>query len=172
MSRKINGITRLDEEHELYQKEIKVHKLLITRNNGKKYLFLMDHDRIVKAACETSAAFPIGTVVVGKVANVKSEMGGAFVNISAQEIGYLPLNRHMDMILLNRVYDGRILAGDEILVQIEKEAVKTKDPVVTTKLSISGAYCVVSLDKRKGGFQFSKKLSSAKKEVLKQSLQK
>lgn len=150
MSRKINGVTRLDEEHELYQKEIKVHKLLITRNNGKKYLFLMDHNRIVKAACETSAAFPIGTVVVGKVANVKSEIGGAFVNISAQEIGYLPLNRHTDMILLNRVYDGRILAGDEILVKIQKEPIKTKKALLLpvtdeTLVSIAKTRTVYSL---------------------------
>ena len=51
-----------------------------------------------------------------------------------------------------------------------KEAVKTKDPVVTTKLSISGAYAVVSLDKRKGGFQYSKKMSASKKNGLKDAL--
>lgn len=126
MSRKIEGVARLDKEHELYQKEIIRHKLLITRNNGKKYLFLMDNNRIVKAACETSENYPIGTVIVGKVANVKAEMGGAFVHISAQEIGYLSLRNTFDIVLLNRNFDGRILAGDEILVKIEKEPIKTK----------------------------------------------
>ena len=62
--------------------------------------------------------------------------------------------------------DGRLREGDEIPVQVIKEAVKTKDPVVTTKLSVNGAYAVVSLDKKKSGFRFSRKLSADKKHEL------
>jgi len=166
MSRRINGVTRLQEEHELYQKETRVHKMLVTRNNGKKYLFLMDHNRIVRAACETCTDFPIGTVIVGKVANVKKEMGGAFVHISAREIGYLSLNNISNIVLLNRTYDGRILAGDEILVKVEKEPLKTKKalllPVIDDALiSLAKTRTVYSiLDKPEAFYlEFLKSLS-------------
>ena len=36
--------------------------------------------------------------------------------------------------------------GDEILVQISRAAVKTKDAVLTSKLSLTGQYGVLTLD--------------------------
>ena len=65
----------------------------------------------------------------------------------------------------------KLREGDELPVQIIKEGIKTKDPVVTSKLSVNGAYAVVTLDKRKGGLQYSKKLSKAKKQELQALMQ-
>lgn len=58
--------------------------------------------------------------------------------------------------------DGSLRCGDEILVQVEKDAVKTKQPVVTTKISLSGKYLVLSMGSLRTGF--SKKLPKEKKE--------
>ncbi|MEG0216628.1 MAG: ribonuclease E/G, partial [Hungatella sp.] len=43
-------------------------------------------------------------------------------------------------------------AGDEIIVQVAKDAVKTKDPVVSSHLNFTGKYCVLTLGKTTIGF--------------------
>ena len=49
--------------------------------------------------------------------------------------------------------DSQILrTGDEIIVQVVKDAIKTKDPVVTGNLSFAGKYCVVTAGKAVIGF--------------------
>lgn len=111
----------------------------------------------------------LNSIYIAKVKNISQNIHAAFVELFDRQMAFLPLDDVIGCPFITS-NDGRLCEGDEIPVQIIKEAVKTKDPVVTTKLSISGAYCVVSLDKRKGGFQFSKKLSVAKKDALNEAL--
>ena len=111
----------------------------------------------------------LNSIYIAKVKNISKNINAAFVELFDGQMAFLPLDDVIGCPFITS-NDGRLREGNEIPVQIIKEAVKTKDPVVTTKLSISGAYCVVSLDKRKGGFQFSKKLSADKKEGLKETL--
>lgn len=47
---------------------------------------------------------------------------------------------------------GPLREGDEIVVQIAKEAVKTKDPVLTSNLNFTGIYAVLTAGKRVIGF--------------------
>jgi len=109
------------------------------------------------------------SIYIAKVKNISKNINAAFVELFDGQMAFLPLDDTLNCPFIASS-DGKLREGDEIPVQIIKEAVKTKDPVVTTKLSVSGAYCVVSLDKRKGGFQFSKKLSAMKKEAIKEAL--
>jgi len=111
----------------------------------------------------------LNSIYIAKVKNISKNINAAFVELFDGQMAFLPLDDVIGCPFITSI-DDRLREGDELPVQIIKEAVKTKDPVVTTKLSISGAYCVVSLDKRKGGFQFSKKLSAGKKEALKETL--
>ena len=111
----------------------------------------------------------LNSIYLAKVKNISKNINAAFVELFDGQMAFLPLDDTLNCPFITSA-DGRLREGDDIPVQIIKEAVKTKAPVVTTKLSISGAYCVVSLDKRKGGFQFSKKLSAGKKEALKETL--
>lgn len=111
----------------------------------------------------------LNSIYIAKVKNISKNINAAFVELFDGQMAFLPLDDVIGCPFITSI-DDRLREGDEIPVQIIKEAIKTKDPVVTTKLSISGAYCVVSLDKRKGGFQFSKKLSTGKKEALKETL--
>ena len=86
----------------------------------------------------------IGDIYVAKVINVLKNINAAFIDYQPGKKGYLPLDSRYTPIILNRVYDGRIIAGDEIVVQLEKEAVRTKEPVFTMNLSISGRYSVIT----------------------------
>ena len=106
----------------------------------------------------------IGDIYVAKVLNVLNNLNAAFIYYQQGEKGYLPLNNGYTPILLNRKYDGRLIAGDEIIVQLDKEAIRTKEPVFTMNLSLSGRYCVITnANTRKS---VSNKISKQYKEIL------
>lgn len=85
----------------------------------------------------------IGDIFVAKVINVVKQINAAFILYAPNKKGYLPIQGYTP-IITNRQYDGRILVGDEIIVQLEKEAVRTKEPVFTINLSLAGKFSVIS----------------------------
>lgn len=86
----------------------------------------------------------IGDIFVAKVTNVVKQINAAFILYAPNKKGYLPIHAEYTPIITNRPYDGRILVGDEIIVQLEKEAVRTKEPVFTMNLSLAGKFSVIS----------------------------
>lgn len=110
----------------------------------------------------------IGDIFVAKVKNVARQINAAFIDYAPDKKGYLPIHTDYAPVLTNRRYDGRILAGDEILVQLEKEAVRTKDAVFTTNLSLAGRYSVVSYGNTYKGV--SRKCIKAEKEQLRAAI--
>ncbi len=106
----------------------------------------------------------LGDIFVAKVTNVVKQMNAAFILYAPNKKGYLPIHAEYTPIIINRKYDGRILAGDEMIVQLEKEAVRTKEPVFTMNLSLAGKYSVVSYANTYKGV--SKKCTKLEREQL------
>ncbi|MBQ6886909.1 MAG: ribonuclease E/G [Lachnospiraceae bacterium] len=140
-------------------------KLLLTPYKNKILLLHIKNNRLVFAqAFSAKNESILGNIYIGKVTNVVKNIDAAFVEIYPGQICFLPLKECRHAILTNRTYDKRILAGDEIVVQVVKEAVKTKQPSVTANISFTGTYCVVTTGKRTIGY--SNKLKVAEKEKL------
>ncbi|MBD5451265.1 MAG: ribonuclease E/G [Lachnospiraceae bacterium] len=110
----------------------------------------------------------IGDIFVAKVVNVAKQINAAFIDYAPNKKGYLPIVSGFVPVITNRKYDGRILAGDEILVQLEKEAVRTKEPVFTVNLSLAGKYSVVSYANSYKGV--SKKCTKLEREQLRTAI--
>lgn len=110
----------------------------------------------------------IGDIFVAKVKNVARQINAAFIDYAPNKRGYLPIDTNYVPVITNRQYDGRILAGDEILVQLEKEAVRTKEPVFTSNLSLAGKYSVVSCGNTYKGV--SRKCSKSEREQLRTAI--
>lgn len=142
--------------------------VVITEYKNRICTLCFQNNRLEALHVDTQESL-LNSVYIAKVKNISKNINAAFVELFDGQMAFLPLDDVIDCPFISSA-DGKLREGDEIPVQIIKEAVKTKDPVVTTRLSISGAYCVVSLDKRKGGFQFSKKLSAEQKKAIKASL--
>lgn len=141
-------------------------KLIFTRYRGKSCAFLLQKDRL------TVAAFPedsrVGAIYLARVVNVVKNINACFVEIQPDEICFLPLKDARFPLLMNRVFDGRILEGDELLVQIVKDAQKTKQPSVTAHISLSNDYFALTFGSPKTGF--SAKLSGEQKKMLEDML--
>lgn len=142
-------------------------KLILTRyQNGILSLILKDNRIQEITYSHNDDNGKIGDIYVAKVLNVATNINAAFINYQAGKRGYLPITNKYKPVLLNRNYDGRILAGDELLVQMEKEAIREKEPVFTMNLSLSGKYSVVT--NANTIKSVSNKLSKQDKEILKQ----
>ena len=125
--------------------------------------------QICKTGGDHSSSLPLHAIYIGKIKNVVPAIEAAFVEVCKGTMGFLPMKQGKNPIIINRKYDGRILAGDEILVQIEKEAIRTKDYGLTCNLSFSGKYCVLTTGKQ--GIGFSTKLDNKTKLYWKQKLE-
>ncbi len=110
----------------------------------------------------------IGDIFVAKVLNVSKQIQAAFILYAPDKKGYLPIHTEYTPIITNRKYDGRILAGDEIIVQLEKEAVRSKEPVFSMNLSLAGKYSVVSYANTYKGV--SKKCTKIEREQLRTAI--
>lgn len=81
----------------------------------------------------------VNDIYAARVNKILPGINAAFVSISQTQSCYLSLNDAVSPIYTNkRSKKAQLCEGDEILVQVIKDAIKTKDPVVTTKLSIYG----------------------------------
>ncbi|MCD8039621.1 MAG: ribonuclease E/G [Lachnospiraceae bacterium] len=110
----------------------------------------------------------IGDIYTAKVTHVAKGMNAAFISYGKERRGYLPLDTRFEPVLINRKYDGRIKEGDEVLVRLDKEAVRTKEPVFSFQLSLTGKYCVVTNEKKGRGV--SKKCPLDMREKLKAAI--
>lgn len=100
-------------------------------------------------------------IYVGRVENIVTNINAAFVRVSQNQMTYLSLEDLQSPIYVKKQSERKSLSiGDEILVQVVKDAVKTKDPVVSMKLTIAGKYCILTTENM--SFGISKKITGDK----------
>ena len=141
-------------------------KLIFTKYENLMLAMLFQKSRMLAAQVLPIERNRIGSIYVGKVKNISANIGACFVEIADGEICFLSRKEAGAPFLLNRRYDGRILEGDELLVQIITEAQKTKQAAVTARVSLPNEYFVLSFDPSAHA-SFSSKLSvEQKKRIL------
>ncbi len=132
-----------------------MHRLAITRvalkeKLNKKHLayIMLDEKRdFVDFQVFNDEDSLLNSIFVARVDNIVPNIRGAFVRISPKQMCYLPLEDIKDPLYVKKQSELKSLSiGDEIVVQVVKDAVKTKDPVVSTKLTLAGKYCVLTTE--------------------------
>ena len=137
-------------------------KILVIEYKEKLLALLLRDNQILSAQVCESAAHAVGNVYVGRVQSISENIGAAFVDLGQDYLTFLPLSEAKYACITNRRPDGRLKAGDELLVQIAKEPMKTKLAGVTTRLSLPGQYAVVGMrpaTEKENRVQVSSKLS-------------
>ncbi len=125
-------------------------------NNTETLLaLLISENRLKKAkVCGESELMDI---YKGKVVSVSKPINACFVNYKDNKQCFLSLDEKKDL-----------KAGDEITIQIVREAMGSKLPTATLSLSIPGKYLILAYNKP--GVNFSGKLSMKEKHALKHLL--
>lgn len=88
----------------------------------------------------------LGSIYVGRVENIVSNIQAAFIEFSKGQRGYYSLKDNKKHIILNSENTDELHIGDTVLVQVSREGIRTKEPTLTGKLSLTGIYCVVLLN--------------------------
>ena len=126
----------------------------------------MNHKDCMEISCDIEEERSlIGNIYVGKVKNIVKNIDAAFVEIKKGVLCFLPLSEAEDAIFTNPKDNKKLTIGDELLVQVLKDGVKTKAPVVSTNLNFTGRYFVFTT-KRKEELGVSNKLESADRKRL------
>lgn len=110
----------------------------------------------------------LGSIYAGRVKDVVNNINAAFVEIAPGIPCYLSLRDVKSPVYVKKCGSPRLVQGDQLLVQVEKEAIKAKPPRVTADLTFHGQYLVVSIQQEAIGV--SKKLPEERREQLKELL--
>lgn len=105
----------------------------------------------------------LGNIYIAKVQNIVKNLDAAFVEIQPGMVCYYSLKENSHY-FMNQKTTEKVTIGDELLVQVTKESIKTKAPMVSSKLHLTGNLVIVTLGK--GRAKVSNKLPKDEKTLL------
>ena len=143
-------------------------KLVITKLDGKVFTAVMENNTVAELHCipfdSKGDAPALGNIYVGRVKNIVANINAAFVEIENGVECYYSMPENPKPIFTKKIGKKPLCIGDELLVQVSKEAIKTKAPSVTSKLNFTGKYGVLTCGHTRIGA--STKLSKSVRENL------
>lgn len=98
----------------------------------------------------------LGNIYLGKVKNIVRNINAAFIEIEGGRICYYSMSENLYPIMaqgysVNKEEDllikKELKIGDELIVQVTKEDIKTKAPVVSANLNFTGKYAALTYGK-------------------------
>lgn len=144
-------------------------RVVITKENirGRNFLVtaLFEDNRMIEVNCDSMEKKPIlGNIYVGRVQKIISKINAAFVELWPGQMSYLPLDEVREPLMVRQNREGKLTENDEIVVQVVREAVKTKEPTVSAKLTFQGNTVILTTENKKLGV--SKKLDGETRKRL------
>lgn len=126
------AVTRIKRNHQQFTALISLDE---KRNFGELQVFEPEEQALLEQ------------IYIARVERIVPGIHAAFVRISPEQKCYLPLEHIKNVIFTKKQSEKQILCeGDELVVQVIKEAVKTKAPIVSTKLTLTGRYSILTSD--------------------------
>ena len=118
---------------------------------------------------ETASKGILGNIYVGKVQNIVKNIHAAFIEIADGIMCYYSLDDKAEPVFTNPKKDSVMKIGDEVIVQVSKEGMKTKLPSVSSNLNFIGRYLVLTSQRKELGF--SGKLNKEEKKRIREFLE-
>lgn len=132
------------------------HKLIITKHEDKIIsAFFEGRDMVQVSVNALKDEGILGNVYLGKVKNIVKNINAAFIEIADGRMCYYSMTDNRCPIMANqtgeqeerKLVETKIKIGDELIVQVSKEDVKTKAPVVTSNINLTGKYAALTYGK-------------------------
>ena len=138
---------------------------VVSRRGSQIFSFLLNGSKAVEIHCDACRGDSIlDEIYIGKVQNIVKNISAAFVEIAPGTVCYLPLEDLKHPVYTKKGTSQNIQQGDELLVQVKREGIKTKAPAVTTNLTLHGKYALLTTGNTQ--ISVSSKLSKEEKERL------
>lgn len=125
-----------------------------------------DNKLISISACQSQASSYLqGSIWIARVEKLVPGIHAAFVSVDKNEENwYLPFDKMSNALVKQTHADGKMHVGDEVVVQIEREAGRNKPVSAVADFSLTGVNLVLMHGKR--GIYFSSKIESEEFEKL------
>ena len=154
-SRKLNNLTQNG-------------KLILTYIKEKAVALLLRDDMLISVqVIDNTDTLQVGEVYIGKIKNIVKNIDSCFVELPNDQICYLSMKDARSAYILNRKNSTlsqnpeniQLQPGDELPVQILRNAIKTKPAAVTTDIELVSEYFIFKAGNPNLGI--SNKISSA-----------
>ncbi len=132
-----------------------MNKIYIDGLSGGIRTALKENGELTEIIYESDNSFNIGNIYVGRVTKILRGQF-IFIDIGDEKNAFLQPDVNKEPYIYDSNGKIRLKEGDSIAVQLLKSAVDEKGAVVTTRLNITGKYCVVIANDR--GIGISKKI--------------
>lgn len=138
---------------------------IVSRRGSQIFSFLLYGSKAVEIHCDACREDSIlDEIYIGKVQNIVKNLNAAFVEITPGTVCYLPLEDLKHPIYTKKGASKNVQQGDELLVQVKREGIKTKAPALTTNLTLHGKYALLTAGNTQ--LSVSSKLPKEEKERL------
>lgn len=149
-------------------------KILITKEENGIWTWELEDDEVAEIHCspleQSQGHQPtLNSIYIGKVQNIVQNIGAAFIDIGGVNC-YYDISQANQAFFTHKIGKKPLCIGDELVVQVTREAAKTKAPTVSSNLSFTGRYAVLTSGNTRIGA--SAKIPKLKREELKAKLQK
>ena len=108
----------------------------------------------------------LGDICIGRVERVAANTGACFVEVARGIKGYLPLDDMTAPRYTRKGSSPKVQQGDELIVQVSREAFGTKGMSLTTKLQLSGRYLLLEMSGTELGI--SRKIPEERRRALRE----
>lgn len=136
--------------------------VLWSKYEDRKFLGILEENQLVELSfLQEEEESILGNIYIGKVKNIVKNINAAFVEIGNDVLCFLSLKENETPFYTRPKKGDKLVEGDEILVQVSQMDVKTKHPMCTSKISISGKY--VAFTYHKTGIGVSNKIPKDEK---------
>ncbi|MDY5578749.1 ribonuclease E/G [Porcincola intestinalis] len=145
-------------------------KYLIEAYSGRILSVLLGEDgRAVEIHADSKTdGLKLGDICIGRVERVAANTGACFVEVARGIKGYLPLDDLAAPRYTRKGSSPKVQQGDELIVQVSREAFGTKGMSLTTKLQLSGRYLLLEMSGT--GLGISRKIQEERRRALREHL--
>ena len=144
-------------------------RILIFSEESGLTAFFLENGRIAGVWKEKKESVRVGDIYLGRISHYAANIDAYYIEVIKGINCFLPADEIIKRKSLGNTEQqkektSRLHVGDELLVQVKKEAYKKKLAYVTTRLELAGKYSVVSNES--AGVHYSKKIAHQDKERL------
>ncbi len=112
----------------------------------------------------------VGNIYIGRVSKIMEKLQAAFVDIAPDVSAYLPYDEKASFIYTRKLSKkSHLCQGDEILIEIKRDAIKSKEATADYNLHKDGRHCILTSSDLKIGI--SKKISDDRRNEIKNFLE-
>ncbi len=124
-------------------------QLVIIFWQGRLLTAVYENDKLAEILLDTVDDLVLGDIYVGKVQNIVKNINAAFVEFDKEKrrCGYYSLKENTEHFFMNPKKGTALVPGDELLVQVIKEPIKTKPAMLTGRFTLTGQHLILTAKK-------------------------